>query len=79
MKALVMEDIQDDVINIEHGWWFPEKPPPDFGVCGSNANLLTSNVPPYDPMFSTYQPRGLPPMLGFACVQSRKLEAGHLD
>ena len=59
MKAVVTEDIQKDVINIDHGWWFPEMEGPDFGVWESNANLLTSNAPPYDPAFGSYQLRGL--------------------
>jgi anaerobic selenocysteine-containing dehydrogenase len=57
--AYVTEDIRKDIINIDHGWWFPEKQSPDFGVWESNANLLTSDRPPYDPAFGTYQLRAL--------------------
>ncbi len=59
MKAFVTTDISPEVINIEHGWWFPEKPGPDYGIWESNANMLTNNAPPYDPAFGTYQLRGL--------------------
>ena len=59
MKAVVTEDIREDIINIDHGWWFPEREGPDFGVWESNANLLTSNAPPYDPAFGSCQLRGL--------------------
>jgi anaerobic selenocysteine-containing dehydrogenase len=59
MVACVTEDIRKDVVNIDHGWWFPEKISPDFGVWESNANLLTSDRPPYDPAFGTYQLRAL--------------------
>jgi len=59
MKAMVTKDIQKDVINVDHGWWFPEKQGPHFGVWKSNANLLTSNAPPYDSAFGSYQLRGL--------------------
>ena len=59
MQALVTEDIRRDVINVDHGWWFPEQEGPDHGVWESNANLLTSSEPPYDPAFGTYQLRGL--------------------
>ncbi|MDQ1336008.1 MAG: hypothetical protein QG552_2958 [Thermodesulfobacteriota bacterium] len=59
MRAAVTEDIRTGVINIDHGWWFPERGGPDFGVWASNANLLTSNAPPYDPAFGSYQLRGL--------------------
>jgi len=59
MQTIVTEDIHPDVINVEHGWWFPEKPGPDYGVWESNANIITTNSPPYDPAFGTYQLRGL--------------------
>jgi anaerobic selenocysteine-containing dehydrogenase len=59
MQASVSEDIHPMVINVEHGWWFPEKKGPEYGVWESNANILTSNKPPYDPAFGTYHLRGL--------------------
>ena len=59
LKAFVTENIHPDVINLEHGWWFPEKGSPDYGFLESNANVLTSNDPPYDSAFGTYQLRGL--------------------
>jgi len=59
MRAEVTEDIRKGVVNVDHGWWFPEREGPDFGVWESNANLLTSNAPPYDPAFGSYQLRGL--------------------
>ncbi len=59
LKALLTEDIHPKVINIDHGWWFPEKTGPDYGFLESNANVLTSNAPPYDPAFGAYQLRGL--------------------
>lgn len=59
MRAVVTEDIRKGVVNVDHGWWFPEREGPDFGVWESNANILTSNAPPYDPAFGTYQLRGL--------------------
>jgi anaerobic selenocysteine-containing dehydrogenase len=59
MKALVTPDIHPQVINVEYGWWFPEKAAPDFGVWESNANLLTNDAPPYDPAFGSYQLRAL--------------------
>ena len=59
MRAEVTEDIRKGIVNVDHGWWFPEREGPDFGVWESNANLLTSNAPPYDPAFGSYQLRGL--------------------
>ena len=59
MRARVTDDIHTRVVSVEHGWWFPEKPGPEFGVFESNANVLTNNKPPYDPAFGSYQLRGL--------------------
>jgi thiosulfate reductase/polysulfide reductase chain A len=59
MKAAVTDDIRTGAISIDHGWWFPERDGPDFGVWACNANLLTSNPPLYDPAFGSYQLRGL--------------------
>jgi thiosulfate reductase/polysulfide reductase chain A len=59
MTASLITDIREDMVNIEHGWWFPEKGPPEFGVWDANANLLTSGAPPYDTALGTYQLRAL--------------------
>jgi anaerobic selenocysteine-containing dehydrogenase len=59
MRAVVTEGIRKDVVNIDHGWWFPEKKDSDLGVWESNANLLTSDAPPYDAAFGSCQLRSL--------------------
>lgn len=59
MKARITENILPSVINVEHGWWFPERAEEQYGVWDSNANLLTNDSPPYDPAFGSYQLRGL--------------------
>ncbi|MBI5376215.1 MAG: molybdopterin-dependent oxidoreductase [Candidatus Schekmanbacteria bacterium] len=59
MKAVITDDIHPRVISIDHGWWYPELKGPDYGVWESNANVLTSNQPPYDNAFGSYQLRGL--------------------
>ncbi len=58
MRAKLTEDISPGVVSLDHGWWFPERGG-DFGVFESNANVLTSADPPYDPAFGSYQLRGL--------------------
>ena len=58
-KAKLTEGIDPRVVHVQHGWWFPEQPGPDHGIWTSNANLLTSNDPPYDPAMGTYQLRAL--------------------
>jgi anaerobic selenocysteine-containing dehydrogenase len=58
-KAKLTTGIDPRVINAEHGWWFPEASPPDYGVWTANVNMLTDNAPPYDPAMGTYQLRAL--------------------
>ena len=58
-KAKLTDGIDRRVVHIQHGWWFPEEPGPEHGIWKSNANLLTSNDPPYDPAMGTYQLRAL--------------------
>jgi anaerobic selenocysteine-containing dehydrogenase len=58
-KAKLTKGIDPRVIHVQHGWWFPEQPGPEYGVWTSNANLLTDNKPPYDPAMGTYQLRAL--------------------
>jgi len=58
-KAKLWTGIDPRVIHVQHGWWFPEQAGPDYGVWQSNANVLTSNLPPFDPAMGTYHLRGL--------------------
>ena len=58
-KAKVTGGIKPNVVNVQHGWWFPEDETPEHGVWQSNANMLTSSEPPYDPAVGTYQLRAL--------------------
>jgi len=58
-RAKLTDGIDPRVVNVEHGWWFPDEPGPEYGIWKSNANVLTDNGPPYDPQMGTYQLRGL--------------------
>ncbi len=58
-RAKVTDGIDPRVINVEFGWWFPERKDREHGVWDSNANVLTSIEPPYDPAMGTYQLRAL--------------------
>lgn len=58
-RVKITDGIDPRVINVQHGWWYPEKTSPDHGVWESNANVLTSMDPPYDPAMGTYQLRAL--------------------
>lgn len=52
-KAELFEGIDPRVVNAQASWWYPEDPGPDHGLFKSNANVLTSNDPPYDPVFGS--------------------------
>jgi anaerobic selenocysteine-containing dehydrogenase len=41
--------IDPRVVVAQASWWYPEDPAPEHGLWKSNANVLTSNDPPYDP------------------------------
>jgi anaerobic selenocysteine-containing dehydrogenase len=58
-RAQITDGIDPRVINVEFGWWFPERKDAERGVWESNANVLTSMAPPYDPAMGTYQLRAL--------------------
>jgi anaerobic selenocysteine-containing dehydrogenase len=58
-RAKVTDGIDPRVINVEFGWWFPERKDREHGVWESNANVLTNIEPPYDPAMGTYQLRAL--------------------
>jgi len=46
-KARLTNGIHPQVVSAQHGWWFPEKGPPDYGWKESNVNFLTGGMP-YD-------------------------------
>ena len=58
-RANITDGVDPRVINIEFGWWFPERQDGECGVWESNANVLTNIEPPYDPAMGTYQLRAL--------------------
>jgi len=47
-RACLTDGIHPRVVNAQHGWWFPEKSPPEYGWKESNANLLFVDTG-YDP------------------------------
>lgn len=48
MRAKLTDGIAPNVVNAQHGWWFPEANPPDYGWKQSNVNLLFPDTG-YDP------------------------------
>jgi len=47
------------VVVAQASWWYPEEPGPDHGVWKSNANILTSSEPSYDPAIGSVTFRAL--------------------
>jgi hypothetical protein len=51
------------VVNVQHDWWFPEKPeaePSLLGVWESSANVITDDDPAtLDPLIGSWQHTGL--------------------
>ncbi|MEM3824716.1 MAG: molybdopterin dinucleotide binding domain-containing protein, partial [Candidatus Bathyarchaeia archaeon] len=41
-KVKLTENIHPKIVHARHGWWFPEKPPPEHGVFDSNINVTLS-------------------------------------
>ncbi len=48
MRVKLFDGIAPDVIMAQHGWWFPEEDPPEYGWKKSNVNLLFGDTD-YDP------------------------------
>ncbi len=44
-RAHLTEDVSPGVVSAQHGWWFPEKEPWEYGFKESNVNMLTSGMP----------------------------------
>ncbi len=49
-KVRISDSIREDMVDLQHGWWFPEsdeKLPELFRVFESNANILCPDAPEY--------------------------------
>jgi anaerobic selenocysteine-containing dehydrogenase len=44
-RASLTDGIARGVISVQHGWWFPEKEPWEYGFTESNCNMLTHGMP----------------------------------
>jgi anaerobic selenocysteine-containing dehydrogenase len=59
-RAKLFAGMAPDVVAAQHGWWFPEKAPPDYGWDESNVNILTDNsYPSCDPAMGATHVRTL--------------------
>lgn len=60
-KACFSSDIDQGVIFVDYGWWFPETGEAElFSWDRANANILTDDAPPYGREMGTPRLRGIP-------------------
>lgn len=59
-RAKLTSGMHPKVVHAQHGWWFPEKEPRDYGWKEYNANMLLAHEP-NDPIM------GSEPWKGFLC------------
>jgi thiosulfate reductase/polysulfide reductase chain A len=76
---LKVAPMSEDVVSVEYGWWYPEKPacePELGGVWTSNANALTNaDIDTSDPLIGTWTYNGLPcRVLSAGAVTERNYE-----
>lgn len=58
-RAKLNNAIDQRVITVQQGWWFPEEPGPEHGCFKSNINAIISSAPPYDPICGQYQMKAI--------------------
>ena len=58
-KAELVQGFHPQVVWVEHGWWFPEKPGPEHGCFDSNVNVIIPNDI-VDPIFGSTNLRSVP-------------------
>lgn len=58
-KAAFREEMLENVVNCEMGWWYPEAGAPGYGWEESNVNILTEGKGPNDPFSGAYSLRAL--------------------
>jgi thiosulfate reductase/polysulfide reductase chain A len=57
-KVKLTSRINPKVVHARHGWWFPEKPPPEHGCFESNIDVVLSGDPPREPICGSVPTRG---------------------
>lgn len=58
LKAKVTTNVHPRMVHARHGWWFPEKPPPEHGCFESNINVVTTDDPPREDICASVRTRG---------------------
>jgi len=57
-KAKLTNNIHPKMAHAPHGWWFPEKPPPEHGCFDSNINVILSDTGPREEICGSVATRG---------------------
>ncbi|MFC1867113.1 molybdopterin-dependent oxidoreductase [Thermodesulfobacteriota bacterium] len=57
-RARTTKHIHPRVVHAAHGWWFPEKPAPEYGCFESNINVILSADPPREEICGSVPTRG---------------------
>ena len=58
-KARLFSGMDPRIVVVQASWYYPEESGPDHGAFKSNANVLTSNKPPFDPCIGSTTFRAL--------------------
>ena len=59
-KLFLNNNIDEGVVIVSFGWWFPEETSQMKGWEKSNINILSSSGPDFDPLTGSTQLRGIP-------------------
>ncbi|MCC6381728.1 MAG: molybdopterin-dependent oxidoreductase [Dehalococcoidia bacterium] len=57
-KASLTTAVAPGMVHAGVGWWFPEKPGPDYGCFDSNVNVVLSDGPPREAICASARTRG---------------------
>ncbi|MFC1902108.1 molybdopterin-dependent oxidoreductase [Chloroflexota bacterium] len=58
LKVKITSSIDPRVVHAAHGWWYPEKQPPEHGCFESNINVVLTDDPPREPICGSVPLRG---------------------
>ncbi|MFC1977400.1 molybdopterin-dependent oxidoreductase [Chloroflexota bacterium] len=57
-KVKLTNNVHPRMVQAAHGWWFPEKPPPEHGCFDSNINVILSDTGPMEEICGSLVTRG---------------------
>jgi anaerobic selenocysteine-containing dehydrogenase len=57
-RARLTSSVHPKMVHARHGWWFPEKKPPEHGCFDSNINVILTDDPPREEICASIRTRG---------------------